>query len=517
MELTYSADSINTLYENGKAMDITEYVEKYMPNYRGFLEKNGFYEPATNLVNGERRYLQLYNYYGDEDSMFSWLGYCYRRDWIVKYGKNPQTGAAFTGSYTDVDVWEDDVIFPSWYGYIYERGAGCREGGAELQAFLEGYKNEYPDWQGDYPVTISDWEWMMDIFQEAITAQNIADGYCMSLYNTGFVMTGNLVSSFGGGGVEWYKNEDGTIHFGTGESTFKTYVETMAKWYDYGWIDKSFQTHTDLFYRTDEQKVMQGKVGLWCGMDSQLHDSLNISGGDESHLTNGICVLGASYPINDKYGEAENQFKTPYCFYIVSRENSQIMITTAAKSTPEKEAALPALFTMLDYMYSEEGAATKGGGFSAEQVEETQNELYLSLGLEEGFREWDEELSAWVMTEKGASFTGNQGIVLRPTRLFGHEALVIVKDSPMGKYNLDLWVRYQNTGRLEESFISQMSAKDDAEYARVLALVREEYTKQVPQFIKGERDMGEWNAFVLSLSRLGTGSVTEMLNSYIGQ
>ena len=524
MELTYSQDSILDLYENGKALDITEYVEKYMPNYLKFLNDNGLYNSATNLVDGERRFLQLYSYYQDPNQP-SWLGYDYRRDWIVEYGYNPSTGTKFTGSWNaDKTEWTDDVKFPSYYDLSYTSPSGGYNGAertglsqnSELAAYMDTYAETYSDYDGSYPVTISDWEWMLDIFEVALKGEGIGDGYCMSLYNTGFVMTGNLVSSFGGGGVEWYKNTDNTIHFGVTESTFETYVEAVRGWYGNGWIDTGFQTHTDLFYRTDEQTVNQGKVGLWCGMDSQLFNAMDISDGNENHATYNICVYGAPYPINDKYGEAENKFVDPYCFYQVSREICQTMISTSAVSTPEKEAKLPALFTMLDYLYSDEGAVLKGGGFTKEQVEETQNELYIRAGLQNGMCEYSEEKGCYVFTDEGEKLSPNQTNLLKPLRVLGLEAYIQYKETPARDfYRANLWTRYTNTGRLEESFISQLSSEDNKEYNRILTLVREEFSKQVPGFIKGETDMSQWSSFTRSVTRLGTQSITDIFNELV--
>lgn len=90
----------------------------------------------------------------------------YRRDWIVKYGKHPQTGQAFTGGYTDpndVDSWTDDVVFPS--------------GGTD-------------------PVYISDWEWMFGSFTEAMAAS----GLFQSIVATVLLIGSNTLSRKWGDG-----------------------------------------------------------------------------------------------------------------------------------------------------------------------------------------------------------------------------------------------------------------------------------------------------------------------------
>ncbi len=165
--------SVLELYEEGIALDITEYVEQYMPNYLAFLNANpDLKTTAVNLVDGEQKYLQLWAY---QDAVEMWGGLQYRRDWILKYGKHPETGAAFTGGYSADNVWHDDIVFPSWY-----------------DSNMNTYKSAHPDWDGTDPVTISDWEWMLQCFQDAMTAENITGGYVMQLYYPGYMETGDI-------------------------------------------------------------------------------------------------------------------------------------------------------------------------------------------------------------------------------------------------------------------------------------------------------------------------------------
>lgn len=103
--------SVAELYEEGIALDLTEYVEQYMPNYLAYLQKNpALAQTAVNLVDGQPRYLQIWAY---QDDVHMWGGWNYRRDWIVEYGKD-SSGNAFTGGYDTDGVWTDNVTFPSW-------------------------------------------------------------------------------------------------------------------------------------------------------------------------------------------------------------------------------------------------------------------------------------------------------------------------------------------------------------------------------------------------------------------
>lgn len=157
-------------------------------------------------------------------------GFCYRRDWIAKYGANPQTGAAFTYGFTDendFESWEDDVVFPNGT---------------------------------DEPLYISDWEWMFEIFEKAMEEQGISDGYCYSPYYYGYMQTGDLFTGFGGGAPYWY-NDNGTCVNGIETDSFRAYLQCLNTWYQKGWLDKSFSEHTsDVFFAVDAPKVFQEKL-----------------------------------------------------------------------------------------------------------------------------------------------------------------------------------------------------------------------------------------------------------------
>ncbi len=156
------------MVEHGYGLEITEYVEKYMPNYLALIRSNTqYYNNAVSVdADGKEHYYGLTKFYDGYDSVFQ--GYMYRRDWVVKYGINPSTGAAFTGGYTDPedpDAWTDDVVFPSWLD---------EEKKAKGLTFR-------PDWDGSEPMFVSDWEWMFDIFLKAQADLGIEGKYALSI------------------------------------------------------------------------------------------------------------------------------------------------------------------------------------------------------------------------------------------------------------------------------------------------------------------------------------------------
>lgn len=540
LELDYAPETVAKMYENGKLLDLTWWVENYMPNYRAYVEENGLYNYMTTEINGERKYLQLYNML--EPTNESFWGYQYRRDWVLKYGVDPSegktTGDTFAQQHSDwgwqtVDgesVWVDGITFPSYYGYRYttaDNGSETGMGSLTYDETLASYiKNTYPalitslssdyqyeQYEGQWPVTISDWEWMLDIFQIAIADLGYTKvGYCMSLYQPGFINTGNLVSSFGGGGVEWYRNTDGEIVFGGDTDTFKTYVETMSQWYANGWIDVNFQSHSDVFWRWDENTVRQGYVGLYYGMNDQLLGGMDSSKGVAANPTNGICSYGMPFPINDKYGDSSLQYQIPYCFYELATEGNSIMVTTAAERNGKD---LAALFTFLDSLYTEEAANVKGAGLSKEMLAESQagiQDLYNSYGLENGAYYIGEDGKAYTTPEYDALSEDVQYLV-KPIRLFGIEGEVpSAQTLKTDIFRKELWTMFKASGYLYKSFFSQLSTEEYDIYNQYCTSMRNNFISEVPKFIKGTKTMAEWDTWYSNLkSTCKIDLVTQML------
>ena len=495
MGLTVAGSSVLDLYEEGIAMDLTGYVEQYMPNYKNFLEKNPELAlTATVLVDGEKKYLQLFDYTLEVDDF---QGLCYRRDWIVKYGKNPVTGEPFSGEYTEknedgtwnTNTWVDNVVFPN--------------GGTD-------------------PVYISDWEWMFGIFETALADLDIRDGYCMTIYPSGFNNVGVLNSSFGGGGPLWYKDKDNKVAFGGNNDEMRAYLQCVNTWYQNGWIDKAFPEHTgQLLWRLDEGKIRQGKVGLWHGMSNHLFGGLDM--GDE--YTKDIMVFACAYPINDIYGGPEQQYKEPYFLYRQSQEGPSYMVTTKAL---EKDTI--ALFRFLDSLYAEENAILNGFGLSKEEYEECQDPFYTKWGLTEGAY-YDSGLKdetgrtiyyidPIILNESGALNTAVR--LNRLLNLAGSTSAGVVIDPSLTdqyRHAKNLWEKtYENTGMFPVSFDSQLSSAQAKDTSAVRTNVEEFMQKNLVTFIKGPKDPyndSDWQAYCNAINKYNPDKVTQVFQEVV--
>ncbi len=487
MDTTMYTGSIIDLYEQGIAMDLTDLVDQHMPNYKAFLEANpDLDQEGSFIVNGEKKYLTVRNF--RDDMTYNWGGYMYRRDWIVKYGENPVDGSAFSGSYTgtladgsvDMDSWEDNVVFPS--------------GNTD-------------------PVYISDWEWMLDIFATAIEDQGIDDGYPMSLYYPGYIATGDLVCAFGGGNNgAWYKHADGDIRFGGDDDDFRVYLQAMNTWFENGWIDTAFPEHSsDMFFRIEDSKVRSGKVGLWYGVQAQLMGNLD----DGEGFKDGMVAFGARQPINDIYGTAAEQNVEPYTMYQIGKANNAWIITDKAEGKD-----LVPLLTLLDYMYSEEGALLGGLGLNQEQYEETQNELYTRFGLTEGAYERVPEDEArgskiYAVVDIVANDGGTLMSACHSNRFFflDPQSLILTRGTESKLNSLDQWIWYEDKGSIKGGILNQITPDEQKDISKIQNNINEFMAKSVPPFIKGEKDPfddEDWANYVKAINKYSPDDMTEI-------
>jgi ABC-type glycerol-3-phosphate transport system substrate-binding protein len=475
------------MYESGYAMDITEYVERNMPNYVALVHSDdSIYKNCVTIVDGEEHYYALRNIFDQPEDIFE--GYMYRRDWIVKYGTNPQTGAAFTGGYTDEndpDSWTDDVVFPS--------------GGSD-------------------PVYISDWEWMFGIFETAMADLGIDDSYCMSLYYPGFTWSGGLISSFGGGTNVWYEADDGTVQFGGDTDQMRAYLECMNTWYENGWLDQSFNQRTsDAFYAIDDTSVRQGKVGMWNGLQSELGGRIDAHDGG---YTEGIFVAGAAYPINDIYGTDACKNVEPNCVMGGGLVSGGIIITTAAEGKD-----LDTLCSYLDYFYSTEGALIKALGLNADQVSElesaTGDTFYSDYGLADGA--YTVNGDTYVKSDTLVNDSGNLLIACSFDKVCG---LAMIKDIDNGyadtfEASIKSWSQYPNTALFNGTITTDsMTAEDSTACGNVQSKVLEYMTNNAYDFISGKKDIAndsDWDTWCKSLQKYNYQKVSDIYQTYVDE
>lgn len=473
------ADPAPVMYENGYIMDITEYVQSYMPNYYNLLQNNETLKAKSVFhVDGEDRILSL-NTLKDAVSYVDFGGMCYRRDWIVNYGTDASTGEKFSGGYTDeneVDSWQDNVIFPSWYDTAKKEKALAID----------------PAWDGTEPFYLSDWEWMFGIFETAQKALGIEDSYCMSMYYPGYTWAGGLCSCFGEGGIIWYADEQGKIQFGGASESTRAYLTCMNAWYEKGWLDQTFNERVnDVYYQIDSSSVRQGKVGMWCGVKGDLGGRMDLKDGGN---TSGIYVAGCAYPVNDIYGDDSCKYKQPR----VMNVDTSLLSTGFFVMSGADKKDLPTLFTFLDYLYTEEGGAMRTFGLNKEQLSGLEDpSFYQSYHLEDGAYSVNQD-GKYVVNEAIRNDSGSLSVAASLDKLPG---LSLVKNVEYGysaalEKSLQSWIKYRNQGRVWGSTaMLNMSPADSETAQKALTKVLNYLESNTFRFINGAKDIEDDSAW----------------------
>ena len=482
IDLGYVSDSAATLYGNGIILDLTDLVDQYMPNYKAWMESHPDYADRlyTN-VDGEDKIISLYQV--NDVSPDEWCGYEYRRDWIVKYGTNPETGESFTGGW-EGDEYVDDVVFPS----------------------------------GEtYPKTITDWEWMFEIFDRAIDEQGIDGGYAFALCSAGMIELGDLVSGFGMGSP-MYSIQDGECVFGADTDQFRTYIECMNTWYENGWIKKDFDEEVGtMFWSVDNENVYSGKVGCWYGMNSSLGNKLDTNDGNE--VLEGIAVFAAPTPINDKYGDESCRNKTPNTMFT----NSHMVGEAYAITEKAADKDLASLLTAIDYLYSEEGGRLISCGLSEEQADSDEEirAIYDKMGLTGGaytIEEYDgEEWLVNVPEYKGNQDVENACRFMRMTGLGIHDN----RDEGDGTFlssQYKVWSTYDKTGNIGSEITSQLTQDQADETSLNTTNIRTYNNSAIPDFITGRTDIYDdaaWQAYCDEVNAYNPQVYCEYINAII--
>lgn len=519
-----ATESPQAMYESGVLMDVTEYVEKYMPNYLAYLDENPELKPLvqTQTDDGEIHYYSIHSFVDGVEE--PWQGTCYRRDWVVKYAEPTEY----------VWDWESDCVIENGHPEVTPLAKAIEENN------LEGWKkNEVTSFSADYgenpaedytdnvifpsgtsnPLTISDWEWMFEAFAKAIEVRGWAsdsNSYAFSIPYSGYSSMGDLVSSFGGGTGSYYVKDGEVTYDGTSEN-FKTYVECVSNWYQKGWLDSQFSTRaSDMFYQINTAGYSQGMVGMWCGMTSTLGTAIRTSCQNPEDAADAY-VMGCALPINDTYGTEKQMYQEPDAMYQTSRKGTGIGITTKAEKKSEEELA--ALFTYLDWAYTMEGAQTIRLGLNAEQLASVtlDPDLYAEYGIESAYEitENEDGLPVYEMTvsKSDTLFTATIGqrmdVGLKPTT--NSKYVVNTGNPPVNQNAVDQWRKYINTGNVLD-YTSLLSTEEAETYSKITTTLTDYQQQNLPNVIKGTMS---WEDYAAGLEALNPDSALEYLQKYV--
>ena len=462
------AGSKESLIDDGILMDITQYVEKYMPDYVAILDEHPEWKSQVTYVDedGNTKYYWISSI--KDGPPESWDCMCYRRDWVVQY--------AVPTEY----VWDWDSAYVKEHGHpaVTPLAEAQKAGNLEGWKKNDRYGDKFTSSEGenpsddyadnvifpsgtDEPLTISDWEWMMEAFEKAIADrgwEQDSDAYGFSVSYGGFFGLGDLVSSFGGGTGGFYVDRAGKVSFSGKTENFKAYLECMHTWYDKGWLDQKFETRaSDMFFSINEAGYTQGKVGMWLGSIGTLGDVIRASCQNEADQQ-GAFVMGCALPLNDMYGGDAQKFTEPDALYQpAAGPSGGIAITD--KAAEKSEEALAALFTYFNWCYTEEGSLFSSFGLSKEQYEsvELENDLYEKYGYTDGMYHIEERDGVETIVVHLDQSAGLEYNAFRTCRLAqryektGHGDVDYQVDMGYEKVKqdaIDAYGRYTNTGSM---------------------------------------------------------------------
>ena len=532
VDLSYYTGSIAALAEDGVLMDITEYVEEYMPDYVALLDEHPAWKSQVTTTDADGNvhyyYLPLLND-GPRDP---WDGFVYRRDWVVKYAEPTEY------------VWDWDSA------YVQENGhpAVTPLEAAVASGNLEGWKaNEvteftanpgddpdntytdnviFPSGTGD-PLTISDWEWMFEAFDAALEERGYgddSDAYCITIPYQGYFEYGDLVSSFGGGNGYYYINDDGEVTFDATSDNFRTYLECMNTWNDKGWLDTQFETRSgDLFYMINQSGFNQGKVGMWEGMVWDTGTKIRTTCMDDSDQQDAF-VMGCAFPINDMYGTAEQMYHEPDAFYgeTAGPATGGVGITTKAE-----DKNLPALFTYLNWCYTREGALLGSMGLSQEQYEsmDFDPDNYAEYGFTDGlYHEEDRDGVTTYVTHipQNSTLNGNAFITGRLTARLqltgtGDDLDYDIDNGESEVYQAcrEAYGSYDSTGNVI-SYATKLTDDENEQAGDVYTPLKDYMNQVIPRMIKNGVD-SEWDEYVKTVDSYDTKSVCEIYQKYVDE
>lgn len=201
------------LYTDGIAIELNDVIDRYMPNYKAFLEANP--EIASSLMNDAGQYLYfpcINPMETIEDIMaVTYYGLLIRADWLENVAKEVPTS---------IDEWYD-----------------------VLTAFKEGD----PNGNGE---------------QDEIPFDAGSAGHSL------------FMSAFGIQSGAYIDPETGKVGYGEYSEKYKEYLETMAKWYAEGLIQNLYIDDAGTLAQSADPNIYADIAGSWKGLSNYWEQRL---------------------------------------------------------------------------------------------------------------------------------------------------------------------------------------------------------------------------------------------------
>lgn len=326
------------------------------------------------------------------------------------------------------------------------------------------------------PETIEDWEKMLTAFHDELGIKSPLTGQSGQFVGENAYLAGAF-DTFPG-----YYLRDGKVQYGYMDDNFKTYLETVARWYKEGLIDQDvFGNDT----KTVNSRILNDESGAFFGyIGSAIGTIMN-----SAKETNPDLLLeGVKLPVSKK-GDTPRFMKRSW----EVKAGGQAAITTACEDI---EAAM----AYLDFWYSEEGKIMKNFGVEGVSYEMKDGQPYYTdeiLNNPDGL-----SISAALGKYTRAS-QASVGLIDR--RYYEQYYQIQAQVDAMNLWN-------ENTAPALEVLLPAVApTESEAEELATINAALSTYVKEeCTKFIMGLRDLNEFDSFRDSLKGMNVERALEI-------
>lgn len=421
IDTSFSQENLEALYNDGVIYDLTDYIQQYMPIYWAYLN-----DPANADVKSI-----LFN----EDGRIFNVG-------LIK--EHPK----------------------AWGGMVYRR---------DILETMTGGKIAFPSGK-DEPTTVEDMDYMLDLMKQYFDAAGMAVSAPLILPACGYVPTGEFMSGFGIGGME-FVDTDGKVKYGIAEDKFYNYLMKMKEWYDKGYLYADFASRTqDMFFLPNTELTYGGGAGVWYGITANLGGGMSMP---DYGLIMDVQPMAAP-------ADTANGIDTPLGVLLDSGRttaNSGVVISTTCD-----EEKLIRLLNTFDYFFTEEGAATHAMGLSSEQGADDY-EGYQEAGItggtrKPGSREWTDFVKSAPQDQEGVANADRMPGIFIELPLRDYQLVDGVSYEDIGD---EVWTKYGNDNTYPLSI--QLSPEDNERANTINTNIQDYANGMIVKFIMGREEL----------------------------
>ena len=261
---------------------------------------------------------------------------------------------------------------------------------------------------------------------------------------------------------------------------------------------------------------------MWLGTVATVGTTIRPSCMD-SRDQEGAYVMGCSLPINDVYGTEEQKYKEPDAFYQQpAGPVGAIGITNKAENKN-----LEALFTYLNWCYTDEGALFSVYGLNQEQYEsvDLDPDIYADYGYTDGFYHLEDRDGAETIVNNFDQNSGLNANAFRPARMtnrlvftgHGDSKYQVDNNYPTAKEQaVDAYGKYESTGSVT-NYTSLFNEEESDTYNSVNNPLTDYVNMEVPKLVKEGTGNGNWEAYVDGINKFDIQSICDLYQKYVDQ